>query len=366
MYAIDELLSLPGFLEGFRKSLALEAPPPVLRDLKIKITSFCNLRCVMCGYWKTKREDSLSTARWKDILSQAAALGARKVHFSGGEVFLRKDFLDIVEHAAGLGLKVNLTTNGTLLGPEQARRLVNARVNSVSVSLDGPTASVHNSVRRRDYAFKRSLRAIRRLTRLAARKDAKTKVRVNFVVMRQNYRKLPEMIDLAGRLGAVDLVPMPVDEKGEHKKRLSKRQIREYNADIAPLVLERRKRHGFSTPFERIYPFGVTKEEIALSKKGLYARGFFERRACLAPWLHMFIGWDGEVYLCCMTNRRIGSLGNAGKTPLKDIFHGPGFREVRAAFQRREHFEICRRCDLFLPENAKLHAALGTPEWATS
>lgn len=358
MHDVDALVRDPASVAELRRSLRLERPPPLLRDLKIKLTSFCNLRCVMCGYWKTERETALPTGTWLRVLSEAAALGARKVHFSGGEVFLRKDFLDIVEHACGLGLKVNMTTNGTLLGREAARRIRRAGVNSVSISLDGPTAAAHNAVRGRAYAFRRSLRAVRRLARAGPDGRPRTKVRINFVVMRDNFRRLPRMTELAGRLGAVDLVPMPVDEKGPGKKRLSKCQIREYNRELAPRALEIRRRFGLPTPFERIYPFGVTKEELRLSKKGLYARGAFAQAPCLAPWLHTFIAWDGEVYLCCMTNGRIDSLGNAGDTPLRDIFHGEAYRRVRAAFAAGRQFPICARCDLFLPENRKLHAAL--------
>lgn len=355
MYAVEELASDARFLRGMRRSLHGGAPPPLLRDLKIKITSRCNLRCRMCGYWKTKTEETLTTEEWRRVLGEARALGARKVHFSGGEVFLRPDFLAVVEHAVGLGLKVNMTTNGTLIDQTKARRLRRIGVNSVSISLDGPDRESHQAVRGRDYAFKRSLKTIARLARPGPHR---LKVRVNFVMMRDNFRRLPEMVELAARLGATDLVPMPVDEKGERRNRLSKAQILEYNRDIAPRVLELRRRHGFPDLFERVFPFGVTEEEVRRSKKGEYSRGLFERQSCLAPWLHAFIGWDGRVFLCCMTNGRIEPLGDVRHMTLREVFHGERFRKVRASFAALEHFPICARCDLFLSENARLHQAL--------
>lgn len=354
MYNVGELARDEAFLEDLAASLSAGTKPPLLRCVKIKLTSRCNLRCVMCKYGHTRSEQALPTRRWRQVLGEARELGCRKVHFSGGEVFLRPDFLDLVEHAIGLGLKVNLTTNGTLVTKAAARRLAELGVNGVSISLDGPTRKVHDTVRGRDGAFKRTLRAIRWLR---AASDG-LRLRVNFVVMRRNYRLLPEMVRLAGELGATDLVPMPVDEKGARRSRLSARQIREHNREIAPRVLELRRELGFPAPPRVVYPFGVTEDEIRLSARGLYARGFYERRSCLAPWLHAFFAWDGSAYLCCMTNGRIEAVGNVGRQSVAEVFHGPALRAVRAEFAAGRQLPACQRCDLFLAENARLHAAL--------
>lgn len=355
MYDVDGLLRTDGFADRLRDSLTTGSAPPLLRDAKIKLTSRCNLRCQMCRYWQTRTEDALPTETWRRVLTDLVALGGRKIHFSGGEVFLRRDFLDLVEHATGLGLKTNLTTNGTLVTRDKARRLVDAGVNSVSISLDGAGARVHDAVRGREGAFRTSLRTIRWLRRDAEARRAKLKVRINFVVMSENFRDLPDMVDLAAELGAVDLNPMPVDEKGPRKHRLSRGQIEDYNRDIAPLVAERRAAAGFSLDPAKIHPFGTTSSDLRYAKQGLYARGYYERRPCLVPWLHTFIAWNGETYLCCMTNGRMESLGNVAQTSVSAVFHGEGYRRVRAAFMALDHLPECHRCDQFLDENRRLH-----------
>ena len=354
MYNVDDLIGNAAFLEALAESLETGGPPPLLRDVKIKLTSRCNLRCVMCKYWRTEREDALDSGRWRAVFAEMVTLGCRKVHFSGGEVFLRRDFLDLAEAAVGLGLKVNVTTNGTLVDRERARRLAAIGVNSVSISLDGPTARVHDAIRGQAQAFRRSLRTIRRLRAYSDR----LRIRINFVVMRHNVRRLPAMVRLAAALGAQELLPMPVDEKGPRRNRLSARQIRAYNRSIAPLVLEERRRAGFSAAPQFVYPFGVTDEDVRLSAQGLYARGYFARRPCLAPWLHAFFAWNGDAYLCCMTNGRMDALGNAGRQSVREIFAGEPYRAVRRRFLSGRHLASCHRCDLFLSENARLHAAL--------
>jgi hypothetical protein len=82
------------------------------------------------------------------------------------------------------------------------------------------------------------------------------------------------------------------------------------------------------------------------------------RQACLAPWLHTFFAWNGETYLCCMTNGRMDALGNVGRQSVREIFHGAAYQDLRRRFAAGRHLASCHRCDLFLPENAQLHAAL--------
>jgi MoaA/NifB/PqqE/SkfB family radical SAM enzyme len=354
MYNVAELIRSEAFLEDFRDSFDLKQPPSLLRCAKVKITSRCNLRCVMCKYWKTTAEETLPFARWCEVFAEMADLGCRKIHFSGGEVFLRPDFLDLVESAIGRGMRANMTTNGTLIDKEKARRIADLGVHGISISLDGPKPSVHDRIRGREDAFRKSVRTIRWLKRFSDR----LRVRVNFVIMRQNFRKLPQMVRLAGELGADELVPMPVDEKGTRKNRLSAAQIREYNRVIAPEVAELRRRYGFSTHPLDVYPFGVTEEEIGFSERGLYARGSFERRACLVPWFHLFAAWNGDVFLCCMTNGRMDPLGNVGRQGVREVFQGEGYRRIRGEFRAGRHLASCHRCDLFLRENALLHTAL--------
>jgi len=81
--------------------------------------------------------------------------------------------------------------------------------------------------------------------------------------------------------------------------------------------------------------------------------------AMSTPVSEKFIAWNGDVYLCCMTNGRMDALGNAGLQSLEEIFQGEPYKRVRRSFLAGQHLKPCHRCDLFLAENARLHAALG-------
>jgi len=353
VHGIPRKLNDPAFLP--RLEQALSSGEPLLQDLKLKVTSKCNLACQMCDYWKTTREETLSADEWGAVLREAAALGATKVHVSGGEPFLRRDLLEILGHAVGAGIKTNLTTNGTLVRRDQAKALVDMGVNAVSVSLDGPSAKIHDRVRGRPGSFKRSLKTIRWLVRDAERRKARLVVRVNLVLMRENLHLAADMVRLAADLGAVDLVPMPVDGEGI---RLRKRELERYEREVAPQVAEARATAGFDPRLDRVHPFGQGERALNYAELGRYARGAYEREVCHAPWVHTFVGWNGDVFLCCMTANATPAQGNVRRDGgLTEVLRGPAYRETRARFLAGRHLGHCHRCDLFLPENALLTKA---------
>jgi radical SAM protein with 4Fe4S-binding SPASM domain len=98
---------------------------PRLPRLDIELTERCNNACMHC-YINLPVQDAqaasreLSTHQWKDILQQAADLGALSVRFTGGEPLLREDFTELYLFARRLGLQVMLFTNARLVTPKLA------------------------------------------------------------------------------------------------------------------------------------------------------------------------------------------------------------------------------------------------------
>jgi MoaA/NifB/PqqE/SkfB family radical SAM enzyme len=354
MYDVETLVSEPELFEPLRASVHDGATPAYLRSVKIKLTARCNLRCTMCRYGRGESPPELGTERFLAILEELADLGCRKVHFSGGEVLVRKDFELLVEHAARAGMKVALTSNLTLLGKDRARALLAAGPHSISTSLDGATPKTHDAIRGIAGSFKRTLAALDRL--IALRKRSRPLFRVNFVMMRQNFREYPALVELAAAHGASDVVPMPVDARGSI--RLSKRLIREYEAEVAPAVLAARRAAGMRLGERLVHPFGRSRQEISESALGRYAGGFYDKTPCYAPFLHLFIAWDGKVYLCCMTNARMPPLGDLSTQNVAEVFQGAPFQAIRKRMLG-ERLDSCHACDMVLEENRRLHEALG-------
>ena len=106
----------------------------------------CNQKCLHCYAAGQPLSDTpeLTTAQWKEILAKLRAANVPQVTFTGGEPTLRADLVDLVEVAQWFVTRLN--TNGRLLTPELCRRLYEASLDSVQVTLYSHDPAVHNAL----------------------------------------------------------------------------------------------------------------------------------------------------------------------------------------------------------------------------
>lgn len=113
-----------------------------------EITLRCDHACAHCGSraGPATREDELDTAELLEVADALVRLGTREVTLIGGEAYLRSDVYQLIEHLVGRGVRVTMQTGGRGLTPTRARRLRDAGLSAVGVSIDG-TAAVHDTLR---------------------------------------------------------------------------------------------------------------------------------------------------------------------------------------------------------------------------
>src|ERR1700745_2404131 len=101
-----------------------ERPPElgVPMAVHLDVTYRCNERCVHC-YLDHDDHGEMTTDEIKDVLDQLAEAGTFFLTFSGGEVFMRRDFLQLVEYARRLQFNVRIKTNGVMIHEQEAARL---------------------------------------------------------------------------------------------------------------------------------------------------------------------------------------------------------------------------------------------------
>ena len=159
-----------------------------------EITLACCFSCRYCGSRAgTARENELTTAECLDVARQLAEMGCRRVSMIGGEVFMRRDWPEIVKALTDRGVKVSIITNGFLFSEKLIRSLKELRVESVAVSLDGPE-EVHDAFRQRG-SFQRAMQAISVLTKSGI------PVSVISTLHSKNYTRLEEMYDILKHTG---------------------------------------------------------------------------------------------------------------------------------------------------------------------
>ena len=170
-----------------------------LRLVAWETTRNCNLACKHCRASADLGpfDGELDTAASYRLLDQIAELGSPIVILTGGEPLLRDDIYDIARYGTDKGLRMVMAPNGTLITPEHARQMASSGIKRISVSLDGATKEKHDDFRGVPGAFEGALRGIE----LA--KDAGIEFQINTTISKLNLDQIPQIQELAVKLGAV-------------------------------------------------------------------------------------------------------------------------------------------------------------------
>jgi radical SAM protein with 4Fe4S-binding SPASM domain len=173
-----------------QKALALGIPISVHLD----ITYRCNERCVHC-YLDHDDHGEMTTDEIREILDQLSDAGVFFLTLSGGEVLMRRDFFEIVEHARRLLFNVKVKTNGVMIREPEARRIRELGVEQVQISVYSHRPEVHDAITKLPGSLKRTVEAIRFL------KSQGLKVVIANVLMASNLFDNAGVIALAKELG---------------------------------------------------------------------------------------------------------------------------------------------------------------------
>jgi radical SAM protein with 4Fe4S-binding SPASM domain len=194
--------------EGFGRRAVVREPftadfcrYPVLAE--VALTYRCNLTCGFCyagcaaaglpsGWSEERAMGDDEVCRVLEVIRRDARCPS--VSFTGGEPTLRPALVRLVRHAKGVGLKVNLISNGQTLDAERVAALADAGLDSAQLSLEGPTATVHDGLVGRPGAFQRLWAGVDRLRAQGVR------VHTNTTLTRRNLLVAEDIVDLvAGR-----------------------------------------------------------------------------------------------------------------------------------------------------------------------
>lgn len=163
------------------------------------IYPYCNLRCDFC-YAEAECESTISNhllkvSDFEDIFEQFDQIGILRVGFEGGEPFLRKDWFEILKLADKHYFNYFVNTNATMIDESIAKKLAQTNVDRICVSLDGPTAQIHDKSRGKSGTFELTKRGIINLMNCGIAVDGiitLTKYNVNYI---------PETLELMHELG---------------------------------------------------------------------------------------------------------------------------------------------------------------------
>lgn len=153
-------------------------------------TRTCNLKCRHC-YMSSdakKYQNELTTAEAKQFIDDLADFNVPVLLFSGGEPLIRPDFFELADYAAKKGVRPTLSTNGTLITPEVARKIKDIGVGYVGISLDG-LREVNDKFRGKAGAFEAAMNGIKNCVAVDQR------VGLRFTINYHNIQELENIFD---------------------------------------------------------------------------------------------------------------------------------------------------------------------------
>ena len=167
------------------KKQAAARPQPV--QAMMELTYGCNLRCVHCYNPTHVARDEITTEQIFRILDGLAAQGCLSIGFTGGEIFTRRDALEIFRYAKRSGFVVTLLTNATMITPELADQVKELDPYQLEISVYGATAEIYEKVTRVPGSFARFCRGVDLLV------ERKIPIFFKLVVMTLNVHELSLM-----------------------------------------------------------------------------------------------------------------------------------------------------------------------------
>jgi len=299
-------------VEMGQKAFDLGVPIAVHLD----VTYRCNERCIHC-YLDHNDRGEMTTAEIKGVLDQLAGAGVFFLTFSGGEVFLRRDFFELLEYARRLLFNVKIKTNAVMIRENEAQKLRELGVDTLQISIYSHRAEVHDAITKLPGSFDRSITAIRFL------RDRGLKVTIANVLMTGNLGDQYHLQKLAAELGVhytVDptITPMMDGDTSVLSLRIPGEELREVFRNPALVG----NMEEFCAP-----PNPPTSDDL-------------EGYSCSAGHSFCYISPYGDVFPCVQFPL---PSGNLRRQKFVDIWnHSPQLNEVRSI--QAKDLTVCSSC----------------------
>ena len=321
-------------------------------------TMRCNLTCEFCyvgdllnieGQWRQEMPIDMLTRAFPDQ-------EGLQVSLTGGEIFMRKDILSVMDVFRQKGYVCGyLTTNGTIINPERAQALAElARqgfLKHISVSIDGP-GEMHDKARGVKGTFERTAAGLRNLQEAARKVHAPLRVSINTTVAHETLEALDQMVDVAQELG-VDAIGLnhlmfSTPEEVAETVRLTGATGPEAISTFVtsdPGLDGQRVQHQVERLIAKCRERGIRFDMRPKVKPAIihnyYTPGAPLDGRCLYPFLYARVSFSGKAYFCPFIRVEVGDLTTQS---LEEVWTGERYVALRKKLVEEQLFPVCRRC----------------------
>jgi radical SAM protein with 4Fe4S-binding SPASM domain len=340
--------------------ISMKGPPEVI---EIEPIQTCNLRCIMCHVsfeeMSKTRLDLSFLRRLVGLEGKWAKLGSMY------EPVAHPNFAEIVLGLSEMGMKIDLTSNGTLFTPKVIDSVKECNFQVVTISFDGARRETYEKIRRgADYD--------QAMERILAFKKAVQKVnpnilfQINYTVMQSNIDEIVEAVDMweshgFDHIGFISMVlPVSTGDIVNESPEPVLAKLQKQMLAAAIRVIERKYRITLSSPWflhEEVRagsPNNIGAKgaglvvsdhphaRLPMSPSAHFQNGSFPGMQvdCRSPFKFVRINFDGAVRLC-----QKFSVGSIYDDDLLVIWNSHAAEALRTNVQ--EDVEICHSCEYF-------------------
>jgi len=303
--------------------------------LDIENVSRCNFHCQMCQVsdWPGfKRTRDMTLEEFKALLNEQYGLTEIKLQGMGEPLIAGQTFFDMVEHARKRHLWVRSITNGSILHvKENYKKVIDADVCELHVSIDGTTAEVFEKIRRGGKFPKVTANA--KLLNTYAQAQGRDRTRMWTVVQADNFHQLEAFPVLAAELGftrctlSLDLNDWGQEEWKDNNNQRDKHH--DLSIERARAIIEIGEKLGVEVTYwymDSKYELGTTPDKL-----------------CPWPFSRGYISSEMKLVPCCMVaNPDVANLGDA--THLTETWNGKKMQGFRKAHLTGKLPKICQDC----------------------
>ncbi|MCD6371739.1 MAG: radical SAM protein [Candidatus Aenigmarchaeota archaeon] len=328
-------------------------------EMRINPTNKCNLFCLPCvsrGRPTYKKNKELSTKTYLRIIKEASEIRVRRVDVcGGGEPFARNDTIKILKEIKENGMEGTISTNGTLIKREIAKKLVEMEWDEIRFSINGPNEEIDDYLRGVKGAFKLSLKAIGYLNHFKKKfKKEKPKLIIMPVITSFNYRSVAEFVKLSVDLKVDSLILQPFMSEvlpgykpsEEERRKISKKlMLSEKQAIEFRKVLKEAKKvaekSGLNTNIDSLIGVDVRQKtsELIKGESKKYKKKYL-KIPCYVPWWDLDISVEGEVGPCFRADKRF----NLRDISLDEAWNSDYFNSFRKMLAEGKIPNICKDC----------------------
>jgi radical SAM protein with 4Fe4S-binding SPASM domain len=306
----------------------------------------------------------LNTEEARTAIRKLKSFGFKHLHLLGGEPLLRPDIIELVSFANSLGMKVTINTNGIMLAQyDFAKRLIEAGVPQITISLDGAKEETNDIIRGKG-VFKKVIQALNILNKLRE-EGYKVEIGIAFTMTKINLDEMPQVVELAHeyRVDVVDFMSLYVSGNAiKHLKELeyTTKEALDKLEQLAEFLSRNRNRYkSILIQLDIWYPTAIYLER----KYRVGLRCHPRNMGCMAVVDRIYMDTYGNLHPCGITTNGlynkevlrdkqliIQNINILYVNSLEEIIRGKyflSFLKLRANKNIYLNKEPCRACDYF-------------------